>query len=400
VKEGLDLDIFEHLFDHRGPMPSLPQDVTAALTTLQARWGAAAPQRLGRGPGDGGVRGAEEIGAVVGALATVPLSVSLPASGTQAVPGRVVSTGFAALDAILGPGGLPRAASVALRGAASSGATTLALRIVAEAQAAGLIVAWLDLDRSFDPVEALARGVAPDWLAVATPATLDEGLSIAGSLLAGRSVDLLVMDLPERRDRGRGASRTELPGPSSPGVVARLGRLAALARRAGTLLVVIEPPGLAASLVSAVAAATSLRLELARRSWIRLGRDVVGQRTAVTIGRSRYGPPGRSAELRILYAEGGDRDACLQHEGLLREVFPGRQTTQPGCAPDGGPLPIVTHHASARGIGAHASAPPLLASPSPGARRAPLWLVPTGSGRGRRTPMDGQHRPGREPRGA
>ncbi len=67
---------------------------------------------------------------------------------------RVIHTGFAALDAIPGPGGLPKSASVAIRGDGSSGRTTLSLRVVAEAQAGGSVVAWLDLSRSFDPVEA------------------------------------------------------------------------------------------------------------------------------------------------------------------------------------------------------------------------------------------------------
>ena len=82
-----------------------------------------------------------------------------PIERSVADDGRVVPTGFAALDAILGPGGIPRLASVAFRGDHSSGKTTLALRLAAEAQAGGAIVAYLDLARSFDPVEAVARGV-------------------------------------------------------------------------------------------------------------------------------------------------------------------------------------------------------------------------------------------------
>ena len=139
-----------------------------------------------------------------------------------------------------------------------------------------------------------------DWLVVLTPDTLDEGLSIAGALLAGRSVDLLVIDLPPRPD----------PGTTAAKVADRLRRLAALARRSETLLVALEPPGLAAGLATAVAESTGLRLELARRSWIRLGRDVVGQQAEVTVARNRFGPPGRRAELRILYAEGGERDSA------------------------------------------------------------------------------------------
>src|SRR5262245_19772449 len=330
-------------------MAALSPDVSAALASLQARWGAAAPR-------------------VVGALATQPLPEEQeqePRPAVQTVD-RIVRTGFPALDAILGPGGLPRSASVALRGDASSGKTTLALRLAAEAQADGAIVAWLDLARALDPVEAVARGVRLDWLVVLTPETLDEGLSIAGALLAGRSVDLLVIDLPPRPD----------PGTSPAKVADRLRRLAALARRAETLLVALEPPGLTAGLATAVTESTGLRLELARRSWIRLGRDVVGQQAEVTVARNRFGPPGRRAELRILYAEGGERDSCLRRPDLL--------------------LDDVTATAAPTGhlqrIPPDATPPPLLASPPAPARESPgLRLLPDRpTGRPRRPALDGR----------
>jgi hypothetical protein len=345
-------------------MAALSPDVSAALASLEARWGAAAPR-------------------VVGALATAPLPEEeepRPAGGTVE---RIVRTGFPALDAILGPGGLPRSASVALRGDASSGKTTLALRLAAEAQADGAIVAWLDLARALDPVEAVARGVRLDWLVVLTPETLDEGLSIAGALLAGRSVDLLVIDLPPRPDPGTTAAR----------VADRLRRLAALARRAETLLVALEPPNLTGGLATAIAESTGLRLELARRSWIRLGRDVVGQQAEVTVARNRFGPPGRRAELRILYAEGGERDHCLRRPDLLLD--------DATAAPTGHPQRIPTD----------ATPPPLLApSPAPARESPPLRLLPDRpAGRPRRPALDrrdgdrrrsggpGARRPARDP---
>ena len=299
-------------------MANLSPDVTAAMASLQARWGAAAPRITER--------------ITEGALALAPSAVLGLASSPALAPsrleptarpkprsdpeptatsdpdGRIIRTGFAALDAILGPGGLPRSASVAIRGDGSSGRTTLVLRLAAEAQATGAIVAWLDLSRSFDPVEAVARGVRLEWLVVITPETLDEGLAIGGALLTGRSVDLLVLDLPG----GRLAATDR-----AAAIAHRLGRLAALARRTETLFIVLEPPGLAGGLAGAVAEATSLRLELARRSWIRLGRDIVGQRTEARVARNRYGRPGRRATLRILYADGGERDACLRRDDLL-----------------------------------------------------------------------------------
>src|SRR3954471_20340442 len=320
-------------------------DVSEALATLQARWGAAAPRRGGDAL----------LHPVEGALARAPMPlpdddepdhrptpvdgprpVDGPARGAPiAAPrprptdpspdldGRVVPTGFAALDEVLGTAGLPRTATVALRGQPSSGRTTVALRVVAEAQAAGAIAAWLDLARAFDPVEAVTRGIKPEWLVVLTPGDLEEALAMAGSLLAARTVDLLVVDLPDGRD----------PASAGKRVGDRLGRLAALARRAGTLLLVLEPAALGRALAAAVAQASGLRLELRRTGWIRLGRDVVGQRSAVEVARNRYGPPGRRAELEIRYAEGGTRDACLRRDELLEGTPPPGARAAPRTPP-------------------------------------------------------------------
>src|ERR1019366_1251028 len=139
--------------------------------SLRTRWGAAAPR-------------------VIGSLAIAPqtdagwaltgLPDALPGGSPRpqhppADADRVIGTGFAALDAILGPGGVPRDAAVALCGEPSSGRTTLALRLVAEAQAGGSIAAWVDLSRSLDPVEAVARGVQLEWLVVLQPPPPDAG---------------------------------------------------------------------------------------------------------------------------------------------------------------------------------------------------------------------------------
>jgi RecA/RadA recombinase len=337
-------------------------DLDAAVAGLRARWGAAAP-------------------GVVGALALAPV----PAE-TEEAPRydlrpdeRVIRTGFAALDAILGPGGLPKSASVAIRGEGTSGRTTLSLRVVAEAQAQGSVVAWLDLSRSFDPVEAVARGVDLDWLIVITPVSLDEGLSIAGSLLAGRSVDLLVLDLPGGR-----LARTDKPSRIGD----RLHRLAALARRAETLLLILDAPGLGGGLATAVAESTGIRLELARRSWVRLGRDVVGQRTEALVAHNRHGPPGRRATLRILYAEGGERDACLARDALLMDQAPLHEAPDREIN-DATAAPVPSAPAAPSGAGPTLRALPARPTrvgrstmePGDGHRRRPARAVPRGPAR-------------------
>jgi recombination protein RecA len=365
-------------------MTTLSPDVTAALATLRSRWGAAAPRAAGE---------------VVGALALASPSPSsaesepqLPGEVAAPDPARVYSTGFPELDAILGPGGLPRGMGLSLRGDLSSGRTTLALRLAAEAQAGGAIVAWLDLAAAFDPVEAVARGIRPEWLVVLTPAGAEEGLAIAGALLSGRTVDLLVVDLPPRPE---GAAR----------FADRLGRLAALARRAEISLLVLEPPGLTASVAAAVGEGTGIRLELARRAWIRLGRDVVGQATEALVARNRAGPPGRRATLRILYADGGERDACLRREALL--VVDGPRPVEAAPATGTGALRALDDRRSVNapvpvpGTSRHATPPSLPTAPPPRSRPAApvLRLVAGGTGRPGRPAVDRGDGPGRGSRG-
>ena len=133
------------------PMPAAATILQGAMARLEARWGSAAI-RLGDGSLTAGAT----------ALAPLPeLSASPEAAPAVRPSGEIISTGFAALDAILGLGGLPRQLTAVFRGAGTSGKTTLALRTIAEAQAQGAIAAWLDGSRSLDPLEAMARGSGP-----------------------------------------------------------------------------------------------------------------------------------------------------------------------------------------------------------------------------------------------
>jgi recombination protein RecA len=245
----------------------------------------------------------------------------VPSASPDGPAAGVISTGFPELDAILGPSGLPREASVVVRGGPSSGKTTLALRCLAEAQASGDIVAYLDLARAFDPLEAAGRGVDLRWLLIIRPADIREGLALAGSLLSGRCVGLLVVDLPARS----GARADE-----------QLRRLVAHARRVGARLMVLEPASLGGTLQATLAQASGLRLELERRAWLRLGRDVVGQRTTVAVAKNRYGTPGRSVDLDIHYLPEGER-AVATHR-LASVGTAGTIGTAAGTA---GPGPVL-----------------------------------------------------------
>jgi recombination protein RecA len=323
-------------------------DRAAALAALRVRWGSAAPRLA-----------TEVFGALAAASLPAEAGAARPLPGEPArAIGRPISSGFAELDGLLAGGGLPRTGTVVLRGSGSSGATTLALRAVAEAQAGGALAAWVDLSRSLDPVEAVGRGVGLEWLAVLAPASLDEAIAMAGSLLQGRVVEVLVLDLAEVADRaatrspaadgaatrspaadgaatgspavvagsparaatGSPAARRAVDGERRPPSLAdRLARLVAFARRAGALLLVLEPAEAPAALRAVLAEGSSLALELRRTGWIRLGREVVGQRTEVRVAKDRHGAPDRRTTLRLLYAEGGPRDSCLARDELLAE---------------------------------------------------------------------------------
>ena len=263
-------------------MPAEP--LGTALARLESRWGSAAV-RVGLGA---------DRPLVDGALALAPVE----AAGPVALPDEIVPTGFARLDALLGTGGLPRGVSASFRGARSSGKTTLALHCLAQAQARGGIVAFLDLCRIFDPLEAVARGIDLRWLLVLRPADADEGWAIAAALVAGRQIDLLVVDLPERfKAAGQDAS---------------LRRLAAHARRSSVRMIVLEPSNVGAAVHGALAESVALRLELEPRGWLRAGRDIVGRCVAVNVAKNRFGPPGRATEIEIRYLADGEHAAALE----------------------------------------------------------------------------------------
>jgi recombination protein RecA len=393
------------------PMPPSGEPLGSALARLEARWGSVAI-RLGNGDrigglslGEGGLTDAptaitrtgaigsralgdtnqaSEATLTLGALALAPTPAIEPDTDTEpttaptsspsprSTPDPVteaVSTGFPALDTLLATGGLPRRAGATLRGDASSGKTTLALRSVAQAQAVGGIVAWLDGGWTFDPLEAAARGVDLQWLVVLRPADAEEGLRLAGALVSGRAVDLLVLDLPPRL---------------APAIEALLRRLAAHARRIGVQLLVLEPLDLAAPIHGALAEAAGVRLELERVGWLRLGRDIVGQRTAVTVAKNRFGPPGRQVELEIHYLDDGERAAGVSR---LLDASPTSTTGPPRPRPvpssparsvQKPPTPLVTID--------HAPFAPRLAQPP-----APPRARPTGPA----LDADGAARPGR-----
>jgi recombination protein RecA len=201
-----------------------------------------------------------------------------------AAPRPAVPTGNPALDAVLGVGGWPRGALALLDAPAGGGATSLALGTLAAAQAAGGLVAWLDLDGTLDPAVAARLGVGLEWLLVARPRDPGEAIELAAWLGRSGLIDALVLDL------GSGAAPDRR-------ALDRLGAL--LGRTGGTSTLVLAPA--ARAVVGAVA---GVRVALHRSAWLAVGRDLVGQRVRAVVERNRWALAGGSAELDLWFGEG------------------------------------------------------------------------------------------------
>ncbi len=356
-------------------MTGEPTIITASLTTLRGRWGTDIVRTGAHLSGPRSV-------ATLGALALVPRTIPGIPDGPSAAPGAIVSSGFPELDELLG--GLPRQGSLSFVGAASSGLTTLAQRTVAEAQVAGAIVAWLDLPARFDPLEAATRGVDLRWLVVVRPVSPVDGLRIGGSLVASRSVDLLVVDLPPRLAAGHADT---------------LRRIASQARRMASRVLVLGPAGLTGAVRDALAEASQLRLGLTHRDWLRVGREVVGQRVCVTVEKDRAGAPGRSVDIEIRYPVEGERGPALGRLLVAGADPPMRERpiglTADPWPPMSSPLLLSTHptptpeslHRPIHAIAASPLGPP--AAPPGAPSRRPV----TRTGRAGRTPLGSGCRP-------
>jgi recombination protein RecA len=203
-----------------------------------------------------------------------------------------VPSGHDALDAALGTGGWPRGGLALIDAPRGLGATTLAIGTLAATQAAGGLVAWLDLEGTFDPAVAARLGVSLDWLLVVRPADVAEAIELAAWLGRSGLIDALALDLG---DRGVAPDRRALD---------RLGSL--LARSATTSALVLAP-----SARAVVGAAAGVRVGLHRSCWLAVGRDLVGQRVTAVVERHRWALAGGSAELDLWFGEGRRIDPVL-----------------------------------------------------------------------------------------
>ena len=207
-------------------------------------------------------------------------------------------TGQPSLDAALRSGGWPRGALALLDAPAGGGATSLALGSLAACQADGGLVAWLDPFGRFDPATAARLGVELEWLLVVRPADPAEAVELAAWLARSRLIDLLVLDLADA---------------SPPRGLNRLADL--LLRAGGTGLLLTTGPGR-----EAAGRVAGVRVAVARRAWLAVGEDLVGQRVSATVTRHRWALAGGQAELDLWFGEGRRIDPLLRSAAIAREV--------------------------------------------------------------------------------
>lgn len=241
----------------------------------------------------------------------------------------VVSTGSLSLDLALGVGGLPRGRVIEIYGPESSGKTTMALQVVAEAQKAGGAAAFIDAEHALDPGYAGKLGVDIDELLVSQPDTGEQALEITDMLVRSGAVDVVVVDsvaalTPKAEIEGD-------MGDSHMGLQARLmsqalRKLTGNIKRSNTMVIFINQIRMKIGVMfgnpetttggNALKFYASVRLDIRRIGAIKRGDEVIGNETRVKVVKNKVAPPFKQCEFEILYGEGTSREGELIDLGV------------------------------------------------------------------------------------
>ncbi|MES2224744.1 MAG: recombinase RecA [Patescibacteria group bacterium] len=285
---------------------------------------------------------------------------------TPKVAVSAVPTGSIGLDIALGIGGLPRGRIIEIFGPESSGKTTLALHVIAEAQKLGGICAFIDAEHAMDPDYAANIGVNINELLISQPDTGEQGLEITESLVRSGKIDVVVIDSVAAltpKDEIEGDMGAQHMGKQARLMSQALRKLTAIVARSNTIVIFINQIRMQIGVMfgnpettpggKALKFYTSVRLDIRRIAQIKKGEEVVGSRTRVKVVKNKVAAPFKQTEFDIIYGEGislegellalGESLGVIKKSGTSYSYLPANPAKAPAAkgkkAKDGEELP-------------------------------------------------------------